>query len=60
MKSDETTKSAGYAAIFGFNLRQLTRHIAGEVHPKNDKMLKIAANHADMGDKLTLEPTRMP
>lgn len=29
MKSDEATKSAGYAAVFGFNLRQLTRYIAG-------------------------------
>lgn len=48
MKSDETTKSAGYAAVFGFNLRQLTRHIAGEVRPKNDKVLKIAANEPNI------------
>lgn len=34
MKSDEATKSANYAAVLGFNLRQLTRYIAGEVHPK--------------------------
>ncbi len=40
MKSDETTKRAGYAAVFGFNLRQLTRHVAGEVRPKNDKNVK--------------------
>lgn len=60
IKSDGTTKSAGYAAVFGFNLRQLTRHIAGEVRPKNDKMLKIAANHADIDDKLTPEQTGMP
>lgn len=36
MKTDETTKSAGYAAVLGFNLRQLARHIAGEVRPKNE------------------------
>lgn len=34
MKSDETTKSAGYAALFGVNLRQLTRYLSGEVRPK--------------------------
>ena len=27
MKSDETTKSAGYAAVFGFNLRQKTKNL---------------------------------
>lgn len=53
MKSDETTKSAGYAAVFGFNLRQLIRHIAGEVRPKNDKMSKMSANEAN----ICLEPT---
>lgn len=37
MKSDETTKSAGYAAVFGFNLRQLARNIAGEICPKSEK-----------------------
>ena len=53
MKSDETTKSAGYAAVFGFNLRQLTRHIAGEVRLENDKLPEISANNACLGEKLT-------
>ena len=43
MKSDETTKSAGYAAVFGFNLRQLMRYITGEVRPKPRKMIKHEA-----------------
>lgn len=38
MKSDETTKSAGYASVFGFNTRQLTRYLAGEVRPKIVKL----------------------
>ena len=29
MKSDETTKSAGCASVFGFNARQLARDLAG-------------------------------
>ena len=33
MKSDETTRSAGYAAVFVFNLRQFTRYLTGEVRP---------------------------
>jgi len=48
MKSDETTKSAGYAAILGFNLRQLTRYLTGEVPPKSEKMDKIAANDGEI------------
>lgn len=44
MKSDETTKSAGYASVFGFNARQLTRYLAGEVRPKIDKTASVAAN----------------
>ena len=35
MKSDETTKSAGYASVFGFNARQLTRYLAGASSFKN-------------------------
>jgi IS5 family transposase len=31
MKSDETTKSAGYASVFGFNARQLTRYLIYKV-----------------------------
>jgi transposase, IS5 family len=30
MKTDETTLAAGYAAIGGFNLRQLIRHLLGK------------------------------
>ena len=48
MKSDATTKSAGYAAVFGFNLRQLTRCLAGEVHPKVDVVNNIGANNANI------------
>lgn len=48
MKSDETTKNAGYAAVLGFNLRQLARCLAGEVRPKIDKMSHIAANDTDI------------
>ena len=48
MKSDATTKSAGYAAVFGFNLRQLTRCLAGEVHPKVDVVNNIEANNANI------------
>ncbi len=44
IKSDETTKSAGYASVFCFNARQLTRYLAGEVRPKIDKITSIAAN----------------
>ncbi len=44
MKSDETTKSAGYCAVLGFNLRQLTRYVAGEVCQKHEDTVKIAAN----------------
>ena len=54
MKSDETTKSAGYTAVLGFNLRQLTRHIAGEVRPKNSDMNKISANNAEMDEKTAI------
>lgn len=44
MKSDETTKSAGYASVFGFNARQLTRYLAGPVRPTIDKVASVAAN----------------
>ncbi|HFK3115679.1 TPA: hypothetical protein ACGZOA_002731 [Legionella pneumophila] len=43
MKSDETTKSAGYAAVLGFNLRQLMRYITGEVRPEPRKTIKHEA-----------------
>lgn len=51
MKSDETTISAGYAAVFGFNLRQLTRYVAGEVRPKDDKRADVSANETQMERK---------
>ena len=52
MKSDETTKSAGYCAVFGFNLRQLTRYVAGEVRAKPEEMTPIAANDGIMELKM--------
>ena len=47
MKSDETTKSAGYAAVFGFNLRQLMRYLTGEVRLKTKEMPVLLANGAN-------------
>ena len=44
MKSDDTTKSAGYCSVLGFNLRQLTRYVAGEIRLKSEKMTLDAAN----------------
>jgi hypothetical protein len=55
MKSDETTKSAGYCAVLGFNLRQLTRHVAGEVRPKSEKMTQISANDARVEMKVSIK-----
>ena len=55
MKSDETTKSAGYAAVLGFNLRQLTRYVAGEVRPKSEEMTQIAANDDRVGVKASIK-----
>jgi transposase, IS5 family len=52
MKSDKTTKSAGYTAVLAFNLRQLARHLAGEARPKAGEMLGISANHAEMDEKI--------
>ena len=56
MKSDETTKSAGYAAVFGFNLRQLSRYLMGEVRPKNDETVVQSANEAQIDRKLFMIP----
>jgi hypothetical protein len=47
---DSTVQEANIA-VLGFNLRQLTRHIAGEVRPKNSDMKKISANNAEMDKK---------
>lgn len=57
MKSDETTKSAGYAAVFGFNLRQLTRYLIGEVRPKVDKVVNIATSDANSTYKIAMQGT---
>lgn len=54
MKSDATTKSAGYAAVFGFNLRQLTRCLSGEVRPNVDVVNNSAANNANIVDKISM------
>lgn len=42
IKSDETTKSAGYCAVLGFNLRQLTCHVAGEARLKYEEIEVVA------------------
>ena len=55
MKSDATTKSAGYAAVFGFNLRQLSRCLAGEVRPKVDVVNNSAANNANSIEKVSIQ-----
>lgn len=54
MKSDETTKSAGYTAVLAFNLRQLARHLTGEVRPKISDLLGISANNAEMDEKVAV------
>lgn len=51
MKSDTTTISAGCAAVFGFNLRQLTRCLADEARPKVDVVNNIAANNVNIIEK---------
>lgn len=55
MKSDETTKSGGYCAVLGFNLRQLTRYIAGEVRLKSEEIGVIAANDGLIEPKTTIQ-----
>ena len=35
MKSDDTTESAGYAAVTGFNFRQILRYLSLEMKPAN-------------------------
>ena len=54
MKSDETTKSAGYASVFGFNLRQLTRYLAGEARLETGNLNDIAANNANINEKIAM------
>ena len=41
MKSDNTTLSAGYASVLGFNLRQLKRYATGVVRPKIAKTYRL-------------------
>lgn len=43
MKSDNTTLSAGYSAILGFNLRQLRRYATGKVRPIYQNEQKMVA-----------------
>lgn len=41
MKKDETTLSAGYGSITGFNLRQFVRHLLGkEIKPMQKKPIE--------------------
>ena len=54
MKSDATTKSAGYAAVFGFNLRQLSRCLVGEVRGV-DVVNNSAANNANIIEKMSMQ-----
>ncbi|WP_242604376.1 hypothetical protein [Legionella gresilensis] len=53
MKSDNTTLIAGYAAVLGFNLRQLTRYLTGEVRPKTVKMIENITKSCILDNKLT-------
>ena len=55
MKSDETTKSAGYCAVLGFNLRQLTRYAAGEVRLKSEEAVRIASNDERIVIKIPIQ-----
>jgi len=48
-------RRTGYAAVFGFNLRQLTRYLSGEVRPEIDKMSNIAANNANSTYKTVIQ-----
>ena len=52
MKSDETTKSAGYASVFGFNLRQLSRNLAGEVCQKTGVTAVNSSNTTQIHEKI--------
>ena len=54
MKSDETTKSAGYASVLGFNARQLTRYLADEARPKIDKVASVAANDCQLVEEAAI------
>lgn len=58
MKSDETTKSAGYSAVFGFNLRQLMRYLTGEVRLETGDLDDISSNNAIINTKAAMAVTR--
>ncbi|HAU1599275.1 TPA: transposase [Legionella pneumophila] len=58
MKSDEATKSAGYAAVFGFNLRQLMRYITGEVRLEPRKTIKNEAKRTKNNSVLAITGSR--
>lgn len=47
MKSDMTIKSSGYAAVLGFNLRQLTRNIVGEIRQAETPKWRLLINETD-------------
>jgi IS5 family transposase len=53
MKSDNTTLSGGYAAVLGFNLRQLTRYVIGEVRPKTIKLIENETKRGMLDKKMT-------
>lgn len=55
MKSDITTKNAGYTAVLGLNLRQLTRYLTGEVRPKKEKMELLPANEEPIDKILSIQ-----
>jgi len=55
MKSDETTKSAGYCSVLGFNLRQLTRHVTGVLRQKHKDTVKVAANDERIATKTAIQ-----
>lgn len=56
MKTDTTTLAAGYTAIGGFNLRQLTRHLLG----KDIKAMTSPDLESAHVSELTLHPPRNP
>ena len=55
MKSDETTKSAGYCSVLVFNLRQLNLHVTGELRQKHKDRVKVAANDERIAIKTAIQ-----
>jgi IS5 family transposase len=49
MKSDRTTLASGYAAVLGFNLRQLKRYAIGKICLEDDKTVL----NSEKADKIT-------